>query len=71
MMDKFCCAEKAPAMAFQVGITREPSIILQIHQLKTWLEPYRNSYLIDPWAAVAASLHKHIPYTYMYVGINM
>ena len=44
-------------MSLQVGITREPNIILQIQELeskKTWLEAYRNSYLhfVDPWATV-------------------
>ncbi len=55
-------------MAFQVSkstITRERSIVLQIHELKskkTWLEAYRNSYLhfIDPWAAVAVYTHTQI-----------
>ncbi len=54
-------------MAFQVSkstITRERSIILLIHELKskkTWLEAYRNSYLhfIDPWAAVAVYTDRH------------
>ncbi len=50
---------KAATMAFaNLAITRERSIILQIHELKskkTWLEAYRNPYLhfVDPWAAVA------------------
>ncbi len=54
-------------MAFKVSklaITRERSIILQIHELiskKTWLEAYRNSYLhfVDPWAAVAVYTDTH------------
>ncbi len=60
--------------AAKLGITREPSIILQINELKskkTWLEEaYRNSYshFIDPWAAVAVytdtNKHTHtLPYT--------
>ena len=45
----------------KLAITRERSIILQIHKLKskkTLLEAYRNSYLdfIDPWAAVKCIL---------------
>ncbi len=47
-----------------LAITRERSIIFQIHELKskkTWLEAYRNSYLhfIDPSAAVAVYTNTH------------
>ncbi len=52
-----CSSEKA-AMAFQVRITWEWSFILQIHELRTWLEAY-TCHFIDPWAAVATWLHTH------------
>ncbi len=50
-----------------LAITRERSIILQIHELKTWLEAYRNPYLhfVDPSAAVAVYTDTHtntLPY---------
>ena len=52
-------------MAFKVAIARERSIILQINELKSWLEAYRNSYLhfIDPEQLWQSTHTDTLPYT--------